>query len=212
MILFISDTHLGLSISKAKELCEFLQTRSPEERVYIVGDLFDHNFVHWDKWHTSALMEILKFKNIIYLPGNHDAFMRQFAGTWFYQKIILVPDRLFYEPVPGRRYLIIHGDQYDWLLHITHFMSESWFANRFRKFWGLFHNILFKYTSHFEKSLAQAAKEAHCDGVICGHSHDPLDNVFDGIHYLNIGDWLHSCSYIEEDAGKLVLKRWKSVT
>ncbi len=207
----MSDTHLGLSISKARELYNFLQTRSPEEPIYIVGDLFDHSFTHWDMNHTEAFREILKFKNIVYLPGNHDAFMRNFPGEWFYEKIKLYPESIMYitPGINGKCYLVIHGDQYDWLLHITHFMSESWFARRFRKFWSLFHNILFKYTSHFEKSLVKAARAAHCNGVICGHSHSPIIENYDGIEYINIGDWLHSCSWVEEQDNKFVLKYWK---
>jgi hypothetical protein len=38
------------------------------------------------------------------------------------------------------------------------------------------------------------AQAEQCDGVICGHIHQPANKYIDGIHYLNSGDWVESLS------------------
>jgi UDP-2,3-diacylglucosamine pyrophosphatase LpxH len=55
------------------------------------------------------------------------------------------------------------------------------------------------YISNFEESLVNLAKTKHCDGIICGHIHQPENKYYDGIHYLNSGDWIDSLSALVED-------------
>lgn len=55
------------------------------------------------------------------------------------------------------------------------------------------------YISDFEKELVILAKARKCDGVICGHIHHPANTCYDGIHYLNSGDWVESLSALTED-------------
>ena len=56
------------------------------------------------------------------------------------------------------------------------------------------------YISDFEKVLGEFARVRKCDGVICGHIHHPANTYYDGIHYLNSGDWVESLSALTEDA------------
>lgn len=56
------------------------------------------------------------------------------------------------------------------------------------------------YISDFEKVLVEFARVRKCDGVICGHIHHPANTYYDGIHYLNSGDWVESLSALTEDA------------
>ena len=61
----------------------------------------------------------------------------------------------------------------------------------------------------FEEALALEAKETGVDGVVCGHIHlaDMHDRL--GIHYINTGDWVESCTAIVEDfEGNFELIRW----
>jgi len=45
--------------------------------------------------------------------------------------------------------------------------------------------------------------------VICGHIHHAADRSFGGIHYLNCGDWVESCTaIIETREGDLEIVRW----
>jgi UDP-2,3-diacylglucosamine pyrophosphatase LpxH len=55
------------------------------------------------------------------------------------------------------------------------------------------------YVSDFEKELVNLAKSKKCNGVICGHIHHPENCYYDGIHYLNSGDWVETLSALTED-------------
>ena len=58
-------------------------------------------------------------------------------------------------------------------------------------------------------SLIELARGAGCDGVICGHIHfaDMHDRL--GIHYINTGDWVESCTAVcETHEGQFELIRW----
>ena len=61
----------------------------------------------------------------------------------------------------------------------------------------------------FEEAVAAEAREHDCDGIICGHIHHAADRMIGGIHYLNCGDWVESCTAIVENAaGELRIVRW----
>src|SRR6185295_2662675 len=62
----------------------------------------------------------------------------------------------------------------------------------------------------FEEAIATEATRRGVDGVICGHIHHAADRVFAGIHYLNCGDWVESCTAIVETReGELRIVNWK---
>ena len=42
------------------------------------------------------------------------------------------------------------------------------------------------------------ARFRKCDGVICGHIHQPAIKNYNGIEYLNSGDWVESMSALVE--------------
>ena len=76
------------------------------------------------------------------------------------------------------------------------------------------------YVSDFEEKLAELARSRDCDGIICGHIHQPAIRDIDGILYMNSGDWVESLSALVEDfAGnwsllfttnrKSAMNRWK---
>ena len=47
--------------------------------------------------------------------------------------------------------------------------------------------------------------------MICGHIHHASDRAFEGIHYLNCGDWVESCTAIVETYdGELRLVSWRN--
>ena len=54
------------------------------------------------------------------------------------------------------------------------------------------------YISDYEVLLADLARSRKCDGVICGHIHQPAIKVYNGIDYLNSGDWVESLSALVE--------------
>lgn len=55
------------------------------------------------------------------------------------------------------------------------------------------------YISDFQHELVKFAQARKCDGVICGHIHHPDNTYYNGIHYLNSGDWVETLSALTED-------------
>ncbi|MDO8290909.1 MAG: UDP-2,3-diacylglucosamine diphosphatase, partial [Parvibaculum sp.] len=57
------------------------------------------------------------------------------------------------------------------------------------------------------------AREQGVDGAICGHIHWPAIKEVDGMHYINCGDWVDSCSAVVEHMdGRMELILWNSVS
>jgi hypothetical protein len=45
--------------------------------------------------------------------------------------------------------------------------------------------------------------------VICGHIHAAASRWFDGVHYLNCGDWVDSCTAVVEwPDGRMEVVEW----
>lgn len=82
--------------------------------------------------------------------------------------------------------------------------------NRYRlwlgkPYYSLSQHVKFKvksavnYISDFEHTLAEFAHVRKYDGIICGHIHHPDNAEYEGIHYLNSGDWVETMSALTED-------------
>src|SRR5262245_6196952 len=116
--LFISDVHLGTKGAQVEALLEFLRQHNATT-IYLVGDIVDgwrmRRAWHWPQSHNDLVQKMLrkarKGAKIIYVPGNHDEFLRDFCGTHFGG--IEVREKAIHEAADGRRYLVIHGDQFD---------------------------------------------------------------------------------------------------
>ena len=128
--LFISDVHLGARGSQADRLLDFLRSHDADT-IYLVGDIVDgwalQSGWYWPQSHNDFVQKMLrkarKGAKIIYVPGNHDEFLRNYYGTHF-GGIDVVED-IIHEGVDGKRYLVIHGDIFDlvvqnarWLAHL----------------------------------------------------------------------------------------------
>jgi UDP-2,3-diacylglucosamine pyrophosphatase LpxH len=120
--LFISDVHLGSKAAQAGFLLDFLRAHHADT-IYLVGDIVDgwrlKRAWHWPQEHNDVVQKLLrqarKGTRIVYIAGNHDEFLRPYQGTHFGG--IEVLDRCIHEGVGGRRYLVIHGDQFDVVVH-----------------------------------------------------------------------------------------------
>lgn len=55
------------------------------------------------------------------------------------------------------------------------------------------------YISDFERTLTEFVRVRKYDGIICGHIHHPDNTEYEGIHYLNSGDWVETLSALAED-------------
>src|SRR5581483_2469175 len=62
----------------------------------------------------------------------------------------------------------------------------------------------------FESALAEEAVKEGADGVVCGHIHHPALRDMHGIAYVNIGDFVESCTVAaEHDDGRIEIVQWK---
>ena len=235
--LFISDVHLGTRASQAEKLLEFLKEHD-SETLYLVGDIVDfwriRRSVIWPQAHNDVLQKLLrkarKGTRIIMIPGNHDEGLRDYCGMNF-GAIELRRDAV-HETADGKRYLIIHGDEFDVVVRYARWLAflgdrgyelalwTNWPLNFVRRRLGLGYWSLSSYLKlrvktavnfigDFEHSLAQEAGRRKVDGVICGHIHHAASRNFDGVHYINTGDWVESCTAIgERPDGSFEMIRW----
>lgn len=235
--LFISDVHLGMKPTRVRQLIDFLRAHDATT-IYLVGDILDGwrlgKAWHWPPEY-NVLVQILLDKatagtKVIYLPGNHDEFLREYLGTYFGE--IEFVDRTVHTSATGRTYLVIHGDQFDvvvmnakWLAHVGDWaynlalrinIAINWVRRRLGlQYWSLSAWAKQKVKNavsvigRFEEALVHEAKQSGVDGVICGHIHfaDMHDRL--GIHYINTGDWVESCTAIvENEDGQFELIKW----
>lgn len=239
--MFISDIHLGTRGCQAELLIDFLREHNAE-RIYLIGDIVDgwrlKQGWYWPQTHNDVVQKLLrkarKGSEIIYVPGNHDEFLRNYLGSHFGG--VEVRDRDMHVTADGRKLLVIHGDQFDvvvrharWLAHFGDwaYVATLWvntWVNRLRRSAGLPYWSLSKWAKlrvknavnfigEFEKALAREAREIGANGVVCGHIHHAAIAERDGFEYLNTGDWVESCTAIVENHdGSLHLIDWAEVT
>lgn len=235
--IWISDVHLGTKACKASALCAFLGDYN-SKYLYLVGDIVDgwalRKAWYWDEAHNDVARRVLKAARegteVRLLCGNHDEFLRGWIGQdWGGIQVLEEAEHL---TADGRRLLVLHGDRFDlvvrnsaWLAHLGDWAYRMLMAvnvgfNFVRRklglrYWSL--SLFLKqkvkaavaYGNSFEEAVTREAKQRGFDGVVCGHIHKPDIRETGGIHYLNSGDWVESCTaLVEELDGKINLVRW----
>ena len=212
--IIVSDLHLGTKDSKAKEFIEFLE-KHPTDLLILNGDIIDgwalNRGAKWKKQHTNAISKILKLSNktkVIWIRGNHDEFLAEFIGMHF-GNIEIREDYVI------SNHYVFHGDvidvfitKYKWLAKIGSvgydfaLWLNRWY-NRYRVWRGLPYQSISQeikagvkaatsYINDFEIAAIKMASKHGCQGVICGHIHQPADLMINGARYLNSGDWIEN--------------------
>ena len=236
--IFLSDIHLGTRACQAEALLEFLKAYEAEH-LYLVGDIVDFwamsRGVCWTAAQNTVVQKLLKRarhgERVVFVPGNHDEAIREHAGLDFGN--IHVASEYLHTAADGRRYLLLHGDEFDqvtqyhrWLallgdrayeLLVRINLALSWMRRTLgiAGYWSLAGYAKRKvktavsFIFDFEASVARHARERGVDGVICGHIHAAAIKPLDGIAYLNCGDWVDSCTAIVEHFdGRMELIAW----
>jgi UDP-2,3-diacylglucosamine pyrophosphatase LpxH len=238
--LFLSDVHLATRDAQAEMLLDFLRHHDADT-IYLVGDIVDFWCVRrggvWPQTHNDVLQKLLrkvrKGTRVVLIPGNHDECLRDYSGSRF-GGIEIARDAV-HVTADQRRYLVIHGDEFDVVVRYARwlaFLGDRGYEfalslnaplNFVRRKLGLGYWSLSAYLKlrvktavnfigDFENSLAQEARRRNTDGVICGHIHHAASRMIDGVHYVNTGDWVESCTAIAEThSGELHLIRWLDV-
>lgn len=222
--LIFSDVHIG---SKGLNHDKFLDMLKSTEydRIIMVGDIIDGwLFQRYRKFSVKdikVIRKLLKISSkveIIWIAGNHDEFLRNFLPTDLGN--ITVVDEWVENDV-----WYIHGDKYDgvmelkWLgkLGSIGYELAIWVDRVFKKL-GYKKSVsawlksktkeVVKFITKFENELVRQANKRNVKTVICGHIHKPEHKIIDGIEYINCGDWIESCSYVEYDGTKFKLKKY----
>lgn len=235
--IWISDVHLGTRGCKADFLLDFLKN-TESDTLYLVGDIVDgwrlRRSWYWPQAHNDVVQKILrkarKGTRVVFIPGNHDEFARDYADHNFGD--IEVACQTVHETADGRRLLVLHGDSFDgvvkyakWLAHLgdwayTLALALNNWLNLVRRRMGLPYWSLSAYLKHkvknavqfiddYEQTIADEARRQGVDGVVCGHIHHAEMRDVDGVLYANDGDWVESCTALVEDAeGRLEVLRW----
>ncbi len=236
--LFLSDIHLGSRACRAEQLLAFLK-HYDAEYIFLIGDIVDFwamsRRVYWPALHNTVVQKLLKkarqHVKVFLIPGNHDEALREYIGSSF-GDITVVRDYI-HTAADGKRYILVHGDEYDqvttyhrWvsvlgdasyhlLVHLNRALSLIRRKLGVSGHWSLAdyakRNVLraVSFIGDFENSVVHNVKRIGLDGVICGHIHTPAIKRIDGITYINCGDWVDSCTAIVEHYdGRMQLVRW----
>ena len=235
--LFLSDIHLGSKGCQADQLLDFLRYYDANI-IYLVGDIVDgwqlKSGWYWPQSHNDVVQKLLrkarKGARMIYIPGNHDEFLRDYYGTHF-GGIEVVEDAI-HVAADGTPYLVIHGDMFDIVIRHARWLAllgdkaydfAIWintYFNALRQelgftYWSLSQWAKLKvknavnFIGAFESALAGEARRRGVKGVICGHIHHAVVRRQGGFSYINCGDWIESCTaVIEHFDGNFELIKW----
>ncbi|SMP65690.1 UDP-2,3-diacylglucosamine pyrophosphatase LpxH [Neorhodopirellula lusitana] len=237
--LFISDTHLGCRYSRPDALYHFLGQYRPDQ-LFLVGDVVDgwklSRRWHWQPIYNRILDRLREMMGcgtqITYLPGNHDALFRNPLHRRLltdHCKDLVISDEVVFKAADGRRFLVTHGDRFDWFETNAVWLSKLLMRtydpllgiSRWRHRFGgspsgnpyaICNRLkrqtksIAKFVSAFQQQLITHAERVGCDGIICGHLHSPTIAQSDSVIYCNTGDWVENCTgLIERFDGTLEL-------
>jgi len=235
--LFVSDVHLGARGCQAERLLDFLRYHDANT-IYLVGDIVDgwqlKSGWYWPQTHNDVVQKLLrkgrKGARIMYIPGNHDEFLRDYYGTHFGG--IEVTETAIHIGVDQRRYLVIHGDLFDVVIKHARWLAllgdraydaaifVNTVFNKVRRLFGFTYWSLSQWAKlkvknavsfigEFERALVAEAHRHGVDGVICGHIHHAAIHDKFGVRYINCGDWVESCTaVVEHFDGRFEIIEW----
>ena len=235
--IWVSDIHLGTRGCNADMLVDFLKSVECDT-LYLVGDIIDgwrlKKGWYWPDAHNEVVRRILKMAHkgtrVVFVVGNHDEMLREYAGLTFGGVELL--NEAIHETADGRRLLVTHGDAFDavvlyhkWLAYLGDqayelVMRLNVVFNACRRrlklpYWSLSAYLkkrvknAVSYIGRFEEAVAHEAVVRGLDGIVCGHIHSAEIRDISGITYYNDGDWVESCTALVEDReGAMCILDW----
>lgn len=235
--IFVSDVHLGCKHGNTESFLEFLHMYQPQYLYLVGDILDGWRLAknwYWTDCYSEIIRRLNDMADqgteVFYTPGNHDDFLRGFLSATFMFGKIQIANQFVHRTADGRRLMIIHGDQFDRVVSKHRALSglgdsaynASLLLNKwFNRAWALVggkpihvSKFLKKQVkritsgcSNFEETVLEYAREHSCDGIVCGHIHQPDIKIdASGIVYYNTGDWVENSSAIIESAdGQLAI-------
>ena len=225
--IFLSDIHLGTRACQAEALLDFLREYTADH-LYLIGDIVDFwgmkRGICWSRAQNTVVQKVLRRarrgEKVYLIPGNHDEALRDYAGISFGD--IHVVREWIHRTADGRRYLLIHGDEFDqvtryhrWVALLGDIAYDSLVRANVTLSWIRRHLGITGYWSlagyakrkikkavsficDYEESAARAVRARGVHGVICGHIHSATIKTIDDVIYVNCGDWVESCTAVLE--------------
>jgi UDP-2,3-diacylglucosamine pyrophosphatase LpxH len=204
--LILSDLHLGAETSHAREATRVLK-ENRFQRLILLGDIFaDLNFARLTKEHWKFLGYIRKLSNpkrnieVVWVEGNHDHgltnIMSHLVGVRVYQRYAWQYD--------GLQHIAIHGHQFDGFqvnnlrfsrLGTALYLKLQTLDFKSKPIARMIDRLNTRWLRLSPKVSAGAlayARQHGADRIFCGHTHQALHVVQDGIHYYNSGGWVDS--------------------
>ncbi len=216
--IWISDTHLGSKGSQIEKFEDFLKSISCK-KLFLNGDIIDKFLIK----NSTDLQTICKpiidqikqlqeeGTKIYFLQGNHDK--EEDVKKVFLN--IVYETEIKYKTLKNKTYLIFHGDKcdssgalktnfitllgtkvYEFILSFKKKANNN--KLNLSKIIKVVSKKIILILFQYEKQLLKYLQKENVDGVICGHSHQPIIKRIRNKDYLNCGDWVHHCSYIIE--------------
>jgi UDP-2,3-diacylglucosamine pyrophosphatase LpxH len=238
--IWISDIHLGTRGCKAEFLIDFLR-HTESETLYLVGDIVDgwrmSRSWYWAQSHNDVIQKVLrkarKGTKVIYIPGNHDEWLRDYTELQLGGVLLL--REVVHETADGRKLLVLHGDAFDGVVRYAKWLAllGDWaydavlrlnhYFNLIRRrlgypYWSLSAYLksrvknAVEFVSNFADAIAAEARKRGVDGIVCGHIHQAEMRDIAGVLYCNDGDWVESCTaLVEHFDGRLEILHWTSL-
>ena len=229
--IWVSDIHIGSCGSQISSFQSFLKNIACKN-LFLNGDILDkwlakNTSPHTDDIIHSFLNQLHQLQKtgttIIFLPGNHD----NNEKTKNIFKSFTFKKEYIYKTIKNKTYLIFHGDQCDLSIkyksniiaktgtHLYEILLKNRKTNNHKKSLSRLLKITTKkillFLFSYEKKIFNYISNKNLDGVICGHTHQPIIKKINSKDYLNSGDWIDSCTYlIESINGEFKLLNWKS--
>jgi len=210
--LVISDLHIGSKGCNTKAIINLLKTVE-YDRLILVGDIIDgwlfQRYKKFSAEHNKVIRKLFKIskeKEIIWISGNHDEFLRK------YTPMQLGNIKIVDEFIEGGIWFC-HGDKYDgiikmhWLgmlgsigydaaIVIDRLLKKINKKTSLSKYLKDNVKAAVSFMVDYEQEMVRQAKKHNCHTVICGHIHTPIDKTIDNIRYINTGDWIENQSYV----------------
>lgn len=221
--IFLSDIHLGTRGCQAERLLDFLRDYT-SDYLYLVGDIVDFwamsRSIYWTSAQNTVVQKILRRarrgEKVILIPGNHDEALREYLDVSLGE--IHVMGEWIHTAADGRRYLLLHGDEFDQVTRYHRWVAVlgdvaydllvrcnvllSWIRRSLgiAGYWSLAGYAkrrvkrAVSFIFDFEQSVVHAVRTRGFHGVICGHIHSAAIKTIEGVTYVNCGDWVDSCT------------------
>jgi UDP-2,3-diacylglucosamine hydrolase len=228
------------SIEREKKVVRWLDMVSQDaEEIYIVGDLFDYWFEYKHtvpKGFVRILGKLAAIRDmgipVYFFTGNHDMWLFR-----YFEEELDIPT--YRAPITrcikGKNFFIGHGDglgpgdrgykmlkavfanafcqwAFKWIHPDVGLPLMRFFSQTSRKYTGdeaPFTNPEKEWLVHFSN---QHRKTNEIDFYIFGHRHLPIDyRITSGnARYINLGEWMHACSYGVWDGNTFEIKFFES--